>query len=319
MRTIKRTITPVLAFLLALLMAVYLFPADVAVAAHAGNDSESQNNEQTEEKAVDALFELTDLRTADTKYIKMSDGTIQALVYETAVHAQDENGVWQDIDNSLSEGNGTIDSTRVKFAKKITGNRELFTLHDGNKKVTLSLADAIKKTPVTVVNDGTTDEKYATKLEELSTLSEVVSSVRYNGILPETDVEYILSGNDLKENIVINALQDHYTYTFELELNNLTAVLTEEGAIVLLEGEETVYTMPAPYMYDAKGGFSDAVAYTLTESNGNGKYTLTVTANAEWINEPGRSFPVTVDPTITLNGNNATNASVRLCFRKRFH
>lgn len=301
MKTIKRTFTTTLALVLALLMAVYLFPADVAAAAHAGNDPESQTNEQTEEKAVDALFELTDLRTADTKYIKMSDGTIQALVYETAVHAQDENGVWQDINNCLTVGNNTVDSARVKFQKQITGNGELFTLHDGNKKVTLSFADAIKKTPVTVVNDGTTDEKYATKLEELSTLSKVVSSVRYNGILPNTDVEYILSGNDLKENIVINALQDYYTYSFELALNNLTAVLSEDGSVLLSEGEDTVYIIPAPYMYDAACEFSKAVSYTLSEANGNGKYILTVTADAEWINDENRVFPVTIDPTIQKN------------------
>lgn len=64
MRIIKRTITPALAFLLALLMAIYLFPADVAAAAYGGNDPESQSNEQGEE-TVDALFELTNLRTED--------------------------------------------------------------------------------------------------------------------------------------------------------------------------------------------------------------------------------------------------------------
>ena len=156
MKTIKGTITPALAFLLALLMLFYVLPADVygAIAEGSGTDSAG-----TEEKEAEALFELTELRSAETKYILMSDGTIQALVYDTAVHVQDENGVWQDMDNSLTEGNTTVDSARVKFAKKISGNGELFTLHEGNRKVTLSLSGAIEKTPITVVSDGKATEK----------------------------------------------------------------------------------------------------------------------------------------------------------------
>ena len=307
MKTIKGTITPALAFLLALLMLFYVLPADVygAIAEGSGTDSAG-----TEEKEAEALFELTELRSAETKYILMSDGTIQALVYDTAVHVQDENGVWQDMDNSLTEGNTTVDSARVKFAKKISGNGELFTLHEGNRKVTLSLSGAIEKTPITVVSDGKATEKAVTRLEELSTLFRVASSVRYEGILPGTDVEYVLTGNDLKENIVIHRNLDSYTYTFLLSLNHLTAVQQEDGSIGLLDGAETVYTMPAPFMYDADGRRSDAVSYTLTPANGTGKYTLTVTADGEWINASDRAFPVTVDPTVSLGGSNATNGSV---------
>ena len=309
MKKTKEFTVMFLAMLLSILMAVYLFPADVAATyATGGPDPEDPVNEQTEE-ALDALYELTELRTADTKYIKMSDGTIQALVYDAAIHAQDENGVWQEIDNRLTESQNTIGSARVKFNKKITGNGELFTMHDGNKKITLSLSGAVKKTPITVTNDGMAEKEYATKLEELSTLSQTVSSVRYNGILPNTDIEYILSGNDLKENLVINGNSENYIYTFELALNNLTAALAGDGSVVLSDGQDVVYTMPAPYMYDAEGVSSDAVVYALTEANGNGEYTLTIIADTEWINDTNRVFPVTIDPTITVSSNNVANIS----------
>lgn len=129
MKKTKKFTVMFLAMVLSILMAVYLFPADVAATyATGGPDPEDPVNEQTEE-ALDALYELTELRAADTKYIKMSDGTIQALVYDAAIHAQDENGVWQEIDNRLTESQNTIGSARVKFNKKITGNGELFTMH----------------------------------------------------------------------------------------------------------------------------------------------------------------------------------------------
>ena len=58
--------------------------------------------EQSEDKELDALFELEEMRTADTKYVRMSDGTYKALVYSGAVHELDENGKYVEIDNSLS-------------------------------------------------------------------------------------------------------------------------------------------------------------------------------------------------------------------------
>lgn len=300
MRTIKRTVTPVLAFLLALLMAVYLFPADVAALPGGGEPEIIEPvgpAAEPEEQTVDALFELTEQRTADTKYIRMSDGTVKALTYGGAVHRADEDGVWREIDNSLTEKEESVESDRVSFVKTVSEDGALYTLTDGEKRISVSLAGAQPDTSVTVTNDGRNEEKFETKLEELSTLTKLVSSLRYDGILPETDLEYILHGEDLKENIVINAPSDSYTYSFTLSLENLTAELREDGAVVLYAEDEPAYIIPAPYMTDAENEYSDAVGYTL-EDLGEGNYTLTVAADKDWIEEEGRVFPVTVDPTI---------------------
>ena len=83
-----------------------------------------------------------------------------------------------------------------------------------------------------------------------------------------------------------------------MKLKGLSATLVADGSVILADEETgvTVYTIPAPYMYDAAGEYSGAVQYALTQKNS--KYTLTVTADADWINSEGRAFPVTVDPTI---------------------
>ena len=299
----KTTITS-LAIIMSLLMALYLFPADVAavymtadadIENNVNEQPENQNNDQAEK--ADALFEMTELRTSDTKYVRMSDGTIQALVYDTAVHAKDETGKWQEIDNRLTEKDGKVGSDRVTFEKKIT-NGKLFTLRDGDKRISLSISGSIEKAPLTVVNDGRSDAKYDTKLEEISTITKSISSVRYNNVFPSTDLEYVLSGEDVKENIVINQASDSYNFTFSFELVGLTAKAEKDGSIVLYDGEEIAYTMPAPYMYDAEGAYSDAVSYAL---DGN---TITVSADPVWINDESRSFPVVVDPTIFKGGHN---------------
>lgn len=299
-RHLTQKCTPLLALFLSLVLLLSgMVPLSYFSFAAAEFSAEASAPEAAEEPT--ALYELTELRQADTKYIQMSDGTVRALVYDTAVHRPDGQEGYTEIDNRLSEKGDGVENAdaRIKFSKKITGNGTLFTLHEGNRKITLSLPGAVKKTPVTVVRDGTDNTKAATKLEELSTLSKAVSSVGYRNILPQTDIEYILQGDNLKENIVVNAPRESYEYIFELELCNLTASLTDTGDIALNDGEERIYILPAPFMYDADGRYSEAVEYTLTPSNGNGKYTLTVTADESWLNAEKRTFPVTIDPTIT--------------------
>ena len=64
-----------------------------------------------------------------------------------------------------------------------------------------------------------------------------------------------------------------------------------------MSGAEHVYTISAPYMYDAYGEKSENVTLTV-EKNKNGKLTLVLSADSEWINAENRAFPVTIDPSI---------------------
>lgn len=245
MKLIKNTFKSLLSLVLALLMVFYVLPADIYKVLAAEDSAANFDNEES----VDALFELINLRTADTKYIQMSDGTIQALVYDQPVHWLDDDGNWQEVDNRLSSAGDSFESAdlRVKFSKKITGNNQLFTLHDGNPKDFTFFKRSGKENAVTIEHNGTSEEKFATRLEELSTLSKALSSVRYNEILQNTDIEYVLNGTSIKENILVNAPCDSYTYTFTLSLNNLTAAI-EDGAVVLSDGDTAVFVLPAPFM-----------------------------------------------------------------------
>ena len=84
-----------------------------------------------------------------------------------------------------------------------------------------------------------------------------------------------------------------------MSLNNLTAVRNEAGEIVISDAAsgEAVYLIPAAFMYDANDSGSSAVTTELTD-HGNGKYTITISADSAWINADDRAFPVTIDPPI---------------------
>ena len=149
----------------------------------------------------------------------------------------------------------------------------------------------------------------------VSTLHKFSAGAIYKEILDGVDLEYIISGGSVKENIIIKDTADSYTYTFELKLQGLVPEVDAEGNILLKDetSNETQLVIPAGYMFDANGAYSDAVSYSIAHKNGK-KYTLTVTADADWINADDRAFPVTVDPTVeakNTSGDYITDTYVR--------
>ena len=260
----------------------------------ASNDDTAYLDEETNEIVV--LRENEDLREANIKHFDLSDGTSKALVYSQAVHYLDENGKWVDIDNSLTlNGNeySVNNKSKIKFANK-SGSNGLLSIKDGDYKIDLTPLDT-NKVSVEIENP---QENNSRKFDDVKKLSNLVSKAIYKNIYDGIDLEYILTGNNVKENIIVNSKQDSYVYTFELKLNKLNAELVD-NSIALYDSDtgEKMYVIPAPYMYDSAGEVSQEVEYTLTK-NSKWKYTLTVEASKEWINSEERNFPVTIDPTI---------------------
>ena len=304
-----------LCMILSVILIFYVIPATVyAEVASAFSDEETAETvtedavtENSGANALDytpVLYEVADLREEGVKHFHLEDGSYVAAQYAYPVHYLDDSGEWQDIDNSLTESGGMLanSTARIKFAKKITGNSTLFTLHDGNTKLTMSLVGAQKGTVGEATNYA--DAESDTELQKMMNLEKLSSRVLYADILNGVDLEYIAQSLNVKENVIVKEKADAYSYTFELALNNLTAALTENGDVVLTDSDGAVkYTIPAPVVYDAAGVCAPVSVsrYSLESSNGNGKYLLTVTADAAWMNAADRVFPVTIDPTIVGN------------------
>ena len=134
-------------------------------------------------------------------------------------------------------------------------------------------------------------------LEEQITPSRLRSSVLYEEVFPGVDLFYENYSYDTKETILVKAPLESYSFCFRLDLQELTPVMQADGSILLVNEEETaVYLIPAPYMVDGNGAYSEAASYTLTETEDG--WLLTVTADAAWMNDPARAFPVAIDPTL---------------------
>lgn len=288
------------AFIMAMIMLIVSLPV-YAFADLISNEAEDASDSKAVEatKDVVVLGEEESLREESIKHFKLSNGTTKAVIYSHPVHYKDENGNWVDIDNALTlNGNEytTKNKTEIKLANK-SGSNGLVSIKDGEYKIDFTPLDT-SKVRVEIENP---QENNSRKFEDVSKLNNLVSKAIYKNIYNGIDIEYILVGNNLKENIIVNEKQDSYTYTFELKLNKLSAEL-KDGAIILSDYDsgEQRYKIPAPYMYDANGVYSEDVEYSLTQES-KWKYTFTVAANKEWINSEERDFPVTIDPMIVTN------------------
>ena len=276
------------------------------------------------DEVIGEIEELPELREENVKHFRLPDGTFEAIVYAEPVHRKDTNGVWQDIDNTLTfiaEKNIQRYATpdlRVTFTDYADANKDLFVLNENGYSISMRFANdlSIKNVATSeIVRPGAMDEPVVQntaeqckdkKYEDIREAAVIDnrSSITYNNIDLCTNFEYVLQGNDIKENIIVTAQRDDYKYIFQLNVTGLTAQMDEVGNIRLYDSEtgQSKYCIPAPYMYDSKGMYSNEVYYEL-QLTSTGAYTIAVIADKEWINAENRAFPVTIDPTLILEGN----------------
>ena len=196
-----------LSCIISFLMVFYMIP--MSVYADMFDNIGTHENDGVENDAswqrVHDVFEAADRREETVKHFRLEDGSYTAVQYQMPVHVRDENGQWQDIDNTLSESGSeyATSNAKIKFAKKITSNETLFTLHDGNRKITMSLDGAKKKTTGKVTNTHTEFDESATKLQKIMTLDKLSSKIKYADILDGTDLEYVVESVNVKENIIV--------------------------------------------------------------------------------------------------------------------
>jgi len=81
----------------------------------------------------------------------------------------------------------------------------------------------------------------------------------------------------------------------------IESLVTEDNIIIFYDSEDgsEVFSFSAPVMYDANGEFSKDIIVKLTPNEEN--YILSITPSQDWLNDSNRVYPITIDPTITVN------------------
>ncbi|MDO5539019.1 MAG: RHS repeat-associated core domain-containing protein [Eubacteriales bacterium] len=119
--------------------------------------------------------------------------------------------------------------------------------------------------------------------------------------IPDSEIRYRELENGIKEEMVMYGYRKERRVEYRFSLDGLSPV-REGNAFKLVNGEgEALFTIDAPYMYDAAGRQSRDITVAM-EHLGGSDYLLSYVPDDGWLADEGRTWPVVLDPTITITG-----------------
>ncbi len=311
------------ASMLSIIIAFYSVPSSVWAFDPVLPESEPETAESESVSPYNGtIIEVEENRSLSDKTFRLSDGSFYTAHYNTEIHEYDEYGRLADIDNRLYISNGfiTTENGKKTFPEYPSSEYPVFSLASKGSSLSFTLEGKVNTSARgEIYNKETKFEDDATDLDRLITLDRILSAVTYKDVLPKTDIEYVLYGSDVKENVIFKAVPEDGSVSFILSLDGLFAELSEDGEITVSnEKGELIYRIPRPVMWDADDSFSDSIETSL-EQLSKREYRLTYTPDAEWLNAQERRYPVTLDPSVyshssdvidlDLNVNNPTGNS----------
>ncbi len=128
------------------------------------------------------------------------------------------------------------------------------------------------------------------------------NAVIYSSAYPGVDLKYEVLADRLKESIILASANSPTAYSFALNLTNLTYRAQPDGSIAFFrKGEaEPLLVFPKPFMYEAGDEPAASQGVTQVIRQEGGRLYLDVTADPAWVKQPGRKFPVIIDPDIVV-------------------
>jgi RHS repeat-associated protein len=272
-------------------MLVALLLTALVVLASSVTAPSAQSEETTGESvAADATIppsavELPDKRTATSDTYELHSGLLETRIYDTAVNFEDSEGEFQPIEEGLEEGD---DGEIVNGANSVEVSLPS-ELQEGAARLTFG------------------DQWIASRL--LATDTEPVELSDGAAVYESPDAaaafEYTTLPEGLKEDIILEGPSSPSSFRYELTASaGLSADRITDGSVVFKNGEgDVVASLPAPTVADAdmQAPATEPVSYQLAPGQG-GAWILTVSLDPQWLEAPGRSWPVRIDPSMTKEG-----------------
>jgi RHS repeat-associated protein len=271
------------------------------------NNYSSFNNvvgENPEESKI--VKELTGERTENSKEFLLEDGTKMIAQYNEPVHYKDSKGKWVEYNNTLSEDKTSSpdeagDSSYTNKSSDISVNlsnkaksKNMISLQSNGYKISWGYDNAGKsKADVKKNNEKTSGN------DKFTTLKNITTETLYKDVFSDVDLQYFVTTTGIKENIILKSSKAQNEFTLNYKIPNLTAKQKDDKTITLSDKDgKEIYTISAPYMYDAKGSTSTQMKIEIVKQKGS-NLQVKLTADYAFIHTIGRAFPVTIDPEIT--------------------
>lgn len=244
--------TRILSMILVLAMLTQMMP----VQAFATSGGSNALDVEAEQPVTTILGEVEDLREEDTKHFRMSDGSYIAVSYGMPVHYEDEEGNWEDINNTIVQNSDTStyqlnrEDAVVAFANALTDGTVL-TTSVGDKSITMSILDTHQAVMMIAGK------------ESAELMSEEEAEVLATETVPEKTVEEIVPEEtepvtEPEETVAETEPGETFDETEETVLETTAATVVEEERETVEEAVETVVDASET----AKTEYADAAAST---------------------------------------------------------
>ncbi|MDA7025189.1 DNRLRE domain-containing protein [Bacillus sp. CLL-7-23] len=298
---------------LVLLLIISSAPLEVFAAEHGEEKSATKDVavKDPNQPIVDPLFPKKDLdksgeiiseRTENSKLFYEGDGVFKQEVFLDSVHTKKTaNSDWEEISPELKTVSNKVETENAVLSSsfhKQMKNGLYATFEHKDHQVTYSIIEAKgpKKTPI-----HPEDVKAENNSNELT----------YKNVFPNIDFQTFTFNENTKEDLVLHKYEGYNSFTFQLK-TDLSAEIQEDGSIELTDKNgKQILTVPKPFMTDSnldegsgEVARSEDVKYTL-EKNDQG-YLLHVTADEDWLKDPQRVYPVSIDPSTSLSASSDT-------------
>ena len=234
--------------------------------------------------------EVLSMRSARSDTFVDANGKHDTRLYTQAVNYLDGKS-WKPIDNTLVASanpdfafENAANSFHVHFKSSLSDGYLRFDAPGGRASVSVSLEQA----------SGS------------SAASASGSALSFPNARPDTAIHYGVTGDGLKETLVLKGSDAPASYVFDLTPasgENLSATQQSDGSILFYSKDDSqpAFSISAPSVADTAANgqpnFPAAgMAQMKIEQESDGSFRLAVSIDQNWLSDPSRNFPVYLDP-----------------------
>ena len=288
-------------------------------------DNEQPYNERTGKihNSHKYVYEDKSRRMTDVRTYRKENGKLEAVITGAPVNYYNRaEKRYRQIDNTLERRGNTrnsmdfigyenrYNSFKVRFAET-TASSDMMRVEKDGYEIYFKLL-----THDLLISDGNIYNRGFREVQATigqSANDNLTSKVKYADLYDGIDFDYEIRPDSIKEDITVKSRRDNYTFAFKVFTNGLDIRLSEDGkeirfiASVSLEDTsegDTVFTMPAAFMYDKANNKSENIIYAVDYIN-TGEFLIKVIPDSNWLNSEERNFPVVIDPSLLVFGNDS--------------
>ena len=235
--------------------------------------------------------ELEERRTRSSSTVRNADGTLTTTLHAGAVHYRDTRGSWRPIKSDV------VEERRDGFAYRNAANA-----------FTVRWKDRLDGEYLGFTADGV-DFRLALKGAAAAAARAAKHGVAYANAVGGVELRYDMLADGVKETLVLPDASVPTRYSFTLRATGTAPVRAVERpdrswAFFVGAGLKPAFVLDAPSATDAAGARQESPVAkpnaTLDVRQTGRSFTVDLAIDPVWLHASERTFPVLLDPTITI-------------------